>query len=75
MKSLFAKITSTAAGAIVLLVGCAMAGLGLTVIAVLAMFALAVLGLALLARPFMALSEQNADDEAAEIFRERPSAA
>ncbi len=57
MKTLANKITSGLAGAVVLLVGGAMAGLGLAVIAFLALFALAAIGLALLAKPFVAMAD------------------
>ncbi|MGB7432784.1 MAG: hypothetical protein WA921_10005 [Ahrensia sp.] len=53
MKSFLKKLTSTSAAAIVVFIGCVMAGLGMTVIAVLAMFALAVFGLAIIASPFV----------------------
>ena len=74
MKSLLAKTTSTAAGAIVILVGCAMAGLGLTVIAVVALFALAAFGLALLARPFVAWAKPNGADLENVSYRENQTA-
>lgn len=63
MKNLFNKLTSTAAAAIVVFIGAVMAGLGLTVIAVLAMFALAVLGLAVIASPFVKMPEQPEQPE------------
>lgn len=62
MKNLFNKLTSTVAAAIVVFIGAVMAGLGLTVVAVLAMFALAVLGLAVIAAPFVKLPGQPDQD-------------
>ncbi|MFN3129546.1 hypothetical protein [Roseibium sp.] len=59
MKSILEKTTATFAGAIVVLVGCVMAGLGFTVIAFLAMFALAAYGLALIAAPFLAMAQKQ----------------
>ncbi|MBO9420197.1 hypothetical protein J7444_01065 [Labrenzia sp. R4_1] len=61
MKSILEKTTATFAGAIVVLVGCVMAGLGFTVIAFLAMFALAAYGLALIAAPFLAMAQKQAE--------------
>ncbi|GAA0786425.1 hypothetical protein E1180_15335 [Roseibium denhamense] len=61
MKSIIEKTTATFAGAIVVLVGCMMAGLGFTVIAVLALFALAAYGLALIAAPFLAMAHKQTD--------------
>ena len=75
MKTIFNKVTSTAAGAVALLVGCAMAGLGMTVIALLAMFALAVVGLAFLASPFVAYAAQNAEIKEFETPRDPTAAA
>jgi predicted Kef-type K+ transport protein len=75
MKNLLTKITSGVAGAIVLLVGCAMAGLGLSVIAFLAMVTLAAIGLALLAKPFVSVVEQRGPEGQQGIFQDRPAAA
>ncbi|CTQ71495.1 hypothetical protein [Roseibium alexandrii] len=61
MKSILEKTTATFAGAIVVLVGCVMAGLGFTVIAFLALFALAAYGLALIAAPFLAMAQKQAE--------------
>ena len=47
-----------------------MAGLGLTVIAALAMFVLAAIGLAVLASPFAAYAAQNSEAEEFETSRE-----
>ena len=63
MKTLTDKITSIAAGAVTLLVGCMLAGLGLTVMAFLAIFALAAIGLAIIAAPFVALSRRAAEED------------
>jgi len=62
MKSIFNKTASFAAAAVALVIGGAMAGLGLAMLAVLAMFALAVVGLALLAAPFAQMRERRAHD-------------
>lgn len=55
MKSLSEKILARTAGAVVVLVGCAMAGIGFTVIAFLAVSVLAAYGLALVASPFVSM--------------------
>ena len=65
MKKKLNQIASGAAGAVLFLVGCVMAGIGLSVAVLLAMFALAAVGLAILASPFLALA-QNAETEEAE---------
>lgn len=75
MKPVLTKITSTIAGAIVLVIGCAMAGLGLSVLAVLAMFAMAALGLAVLARPFLDTAIAKAAEEQGASVQANPSAA
>ena len=62
MKSFLNQVASTAAGAVVFLVGCILAGLGLTVMLGLSMFALMAVGLAVLASPFVAVA-MKADDE------------
>lgn len=67
MKSFFKKLTSTAAATIVVFIGCVMAGLGMTVIAVLAMFALAVFGLAIIASPFVQMPQSDEHDIEAEV--------
>ena len=59
MKSLLNKVASTVAGVVLFCLGCVMAGLGLSVVALLAMFAMAAAGLAILASPFITLTEQN----------------
>ncbi|MBV6657400.1 MAG: hypothetical protein KI785_06480 [Devosiaceae bacterium] len=53
MKSFLTKTRTAIAGGIAVLIACVMAGLGLTIVGFLAMFALAALGLALIARPFV----------------------
>jgi membrane protein implicated in regulation of membrane protease activity len=75
MKDLFTKITSGAAGFAVLFVGLAMAGLGLTVMAMFAMFALAAIGLALVVRPFMAATTSDSADKQPAAFRQNPATA
>ena len=69
MKNLPKRVASTVAGIVLFCVGCAMAGLGLTVIAFLAMFAIAAAGLAVLAAPFVAMAQPDAhqDDDAATV--------
>ena len=62
MKSLLTKFVASVAGAVLLCLGVVTAGLGVTVIAVLAMFALAVAGLGLLGAPFVALLQSDAGD-------------
>ncbi len=62
MKQQLNKLTSTMAGAGIFLVGCVMVGLGLSVVFMLAMFALAVIGLGMLATPLLALARQPADE-------------
>lgn len=59
-------LVSRAAGIALFLVGCLMAGLGLSVVFTLALFALAVAGLALLAAPLLALVQPKASDETSE---------
>lgn len=75
MKDLFTKITSGAAGYAVLFVGLAMAGLGLSVMAMFAILALAAIGLALVIRPFMATTRPDSADEEPGVFRRNPAAA
>ncbi len=54
MKTLLNKTASTLSGAVLFCIGGLMAGIGLTVIVLLAMFGLAAAGLAILAAPFVA---------------------
>ena len=56
MKQQLNKLMSGVAGFGLFLVGCVMVGLGLSVVFFLAMFALAVMGLAFLASPLVALA-------------------
>lgn len=78
MKSILAKakskVASFAAAGIVILVGCMIAGLGLTVLAFLALFALAAFGLALIAAPFVAMRRREAGDTELNMFTQRASA-
>ncbi|WP_434054920.1 MAG: hypothetical protein RDA78_08655 [Roseibium sp.] len=75
MKTFMTKVTSAAAAAVALFVGCALAGLGLVVMALLAMFALAATGLALLAAPFMPKLDEDIEGDGFRIIREnRPAA-
>lgn len=62
MKTFFEKISARVAAIVVLLVGAVMAGLGLTVIALLAMFGLAVAGLAFVVAPFVAHAVKQAEE-------------
>ena len=55
MKSYLTKVTSGAAGVGIVLLGCIMAGLGLSLMVMLAIFAVAVIGLGILAAPLLAL--------------------
>lgn len=75
MKSVFSKVTSTAAGVVVFLVGCALAGLGFTVMAFLAMFAMAAYGLALIAAPFVEQVMKDRDSSEHEATYETQAAA
>lgn len=59
MTSFLNKIASSFAGLVLFLVGCVMAGLGLTMIAVLSVFAMVALGIALIASPFVAMIERE----------------
>lgn len=62
MKPFLNKAASAAAGGAVILAGCAMAGLGLTVIALLAMFALAAFGLSYLVAPLLPYAMQKPEE-------------
>ncbi|WP_306142004.1 hypothetical protein [Roseibium sp. MMSF_3412] len=75
MKTFMTKVTSAAAAAVALFVGCALAGLGLVVMALLAMFALAATGLALLAAPFMPKPDEDIEGPGFRIIRENKPAA
>lgn len=62
MKNLINTITSTVAGFGLFCVACVMAGIGLAVVGLLAMFAIAAAGLALLATPLLTfLQPRDAD--------------
>ena len=65
MKSYLNKAASAAGGVAVFLLGCMMAGLGLSMMVLLATFGLAVVGLGILATPFLALlhSKDQTQDE------------
>jgi len=62
MKSFLNKAASNVAGVVLFFVGLVLAGLGLTVVALLAFFAMAAAGLAILATPFIPLADLTADD-------------
>ncbi len=64
MKAFLNQAASTAAGIVLFVVGCVMAGLGLSVMALLALFALAAAGLAILAAPFVSLAAKGAASDA-----------
>ncbi len=55
MKTYLNKVTSAAAGVGLFLVACVVASLGLSFMVILAMFALAIVGLGVLATPLLAL--------------------
>ena len=57
MNTLINKTTSALSSVVLFACGCVMAGLGLAVVGVLAVFAFAAIGLALLASPFVALAQ------------------
>ena len=63
MKAFLNQAAATAAGVVLFCVGCLMAGLGLTVMALLALFALAATGLAILAAPFVSLAAKGAAED------------
>ncbi len=67
MTTLLNKAASTLSGVVLVCIGGLMAGLGLAVVALMAMFGLAAAGLALLAAPFVASSTPNwtAEDQSA----------
>ena len=75
MKSTLNKLTSAAAATIVAFVGCVMAGLGLAMIAVLAMFSFAVFGLALIASPFVRMPDEDTHDIEVNVVDEAVKAA
>ena len=57
MTTLLDKAASTLSGVALFCIGALMAGIGLSVVALLAMFGLAAAGLALLAAPFVASAD------------------
>ena len=57
MKNLLTKITASVAGAVLVCLGFVLAGLGISVVAILAMFVLAAAGLGAIASPFVSLLE------------------
>ncbi len=59
MKPLINKAASTASGVALFAIGCVMAGLGLATMSLLALFALAAVGIALLAAPFVAIAQAD----------------
>ncbi|MEO1637917.1 MAG: hypothetical protein AAFU41_01555 [Pseudomonadota bacterium] len=65
MNTLITKIKSAISTAALLIFGAVMAGLGLATVGLLALFALVTIGMALLAAPFVALSQPAADETAA----------
>lgn len=63
MKTLFDKAASTLSGVALVCIGGLMAAIGLSVVALLAMFGLAAAGLALLAAPFVAASTRDRQED------------
>jgi hypothetical protein len=61
MNNLINKTTTTLSSVILFGIGCVMAGLGLAAISLLAMFALATVGLAFLAAPLIAMTQPRGD--------------
>lgn len=74
MTNLINKAASSVASVVLFLVGAVMAGMSLAVVFLLAMFALAVAGLALLAAPFLRLA-MPAAPEADDTAKAAPAAA
>lgn len=64
MKTYLNKVTSGAASACLFLVGCIVASLGLSLMVFLAMFALAIIGLGILATPLLTLLKSSERKEA-----------
>ena len=75
MKSILAKISTVAAAAVALTVGGAMAGLGLTLMALMAVIGFASLGVALLVLPFINPTEMQEKFEEMNRFRKEAPAA
>ena len=63
MKNLLNKITRAAIAVFAVIVGFVMAALGFTFIAFLAMFALAVVGLAMIAAPIIARNQKDKEHD------------
>ena len=62
MTTFLKKASATVSGAVLFCIGCAMAGIGLSVIMLLALFGLAAAGLALLAAPFVTQTDADQPD-------------
>lgn len=77
MKTLITKATTALATIGLFAIGAVTFGLGFAVVAMLAMFALAVIGLGLIASPFIAIAERNGkvDADDAEVVEETASTA
>lgn len=68
MKTFLNKAASTAAGVGLFCIGCALAGLGLSFVALLALFGMASVSLAMLASPFIAMAaKSSAEDDRTEV--------
>jgi len=69
MKNAIEKVKQAVTAGVVMLIGAVMAGMGLAMVAILAMFALAAGGLAILASPFLAMpkKEKKEDDKDIEM--------
>ena len=74
MKTVLDKITYFATAAAIVLVGGALAGLGLTVLAFMSVVALVGFGVALLAAPFVKIPEQDFEIFKQEFRREKQAA-
>ncbi len=64
MKSLFTNAAATASGAALFVLGCALAGIGLSVFALLVFFGLAAMGVAFLASLFLGRSDATLAEDA-----------
>ncbi len=73
MKPLLSKAASFAAGGVALLVGLALAGLGLWFLVILAMVGLVAFGLALIAAPFVVVDPDGEGSFSAEFVRQDKS--
>lgn len=63
MKTLISKATSAATATLAILVACVLAGLGLTALFYLALLGFVVMGIGLVAAPFVAMAQkQSASD-------------